>query len=150
MQRRNFVNAFTVGLMGWIAAESKDAHPASAQAVTPVMPVTAPTLPSEIESLAVKQQHIDWICKMAVEIGAIKPGMTREDLRRLFREEGGFYFSTMRLHRTYIYRNCDLIKVDVHFQPVPDDRDSKGRPSSLERPEDIITKISYPFFNSVR
>lgn len=85
------------------------------------------------ETFAVTKQITD----ILKECQAIKPGMTRAELSKVFSTEGGF--STAR-HRTYVYRGCPYIKVDVDFTLS----DSKQGPLD-ERPSDIINKISKPF-----
>lgn len=78
------------------------------------------------------------------DCGKIKPGMTRAELVKLFKEDTGgvavppsFAFPFQK-HMTFDYRKCDLIMVDVDFAPS----DSKEA-----RPTDIITKISRPYIN---
>jgi hypothetical protein len=67
----------------------------------------------------------------------IKPGMTRSDLLKMFTTEGGL--STAR-HRTFVYRGCPYIKVDVDF------RLSDPKQNVLEeKPTDIIAGISKPY-----
>jgi hypothetical protein len=48
-------------------------------------------------------------------------GMTRMNLLKVFKEEGGI---STRLSRRYAYRDCPYIKVDVEFEPV-------GQPNNL-------------------
>jgi hypothetical protein len=59
--------------------------------------------------------------KLGVDIGnilkecqTIKLGMTRAELGKVFRPEGGL--STAR-HRTYAFHDCSYVKVDVDFTP---------------------------------
>src|SRR5437667_276712 len=68
---------------------------------------------------------------------SVKPGMTRNDLLRVFTIEGGL---SNRLHRTYVYKRCPYIKVAVEFEAV-------GNPEDIltEMPADKIEKISTPF-----
>lgn len=80
--------------------------------------------------------------KLGIDIGnvlkecqTIKPGMTREELSKVFTTEGGL--STPK-HRTYGYRDCPYIKVDVDFTLSDAKQDE-------ERPTDIIAKISKPY-----
>ncbi|HZE69186.1 MAG TPA: hypothetical protein VE135_06620 [Pyrinomonadaceae bacterium] len=82
-------------------------------------------------------QHTEWIAKCLKEIESIKVGMTRDDLLRVFKEEGGI---STREWRRYAYHDCPYIKVDVEFQPVgdPDNKVSQS-------PKDKIIKISKPF-----
>ena len=94
-------------------------------------------------SLAAKQttdtdrEHTQWIVSVMDSIQTIKPGMTREDLSKVFTTEGGLSF---RLQRTYVYKDCPYIKVNVEFEAAanPDE-------GLTEMPEDKIVKISAPF-----
>jgi hypothetical protein len=82
-------------------------------------------------------KHTEWIATSLREMQTIKVGMTREDLLKVFKEEGGL---STRLERRYVYRDCPYIKVDVKFEAVgaPEDK----RTTSLK---DKITQISKPF-----
>ena len=81
--------------------------------------------------------HSQWLAKAMREMATIKPGMTRQDLLKVFQEEGGL---STRTQRRYVYRGSRYIKVDVTFEAVgvPEDK-------SAESPKDKITKISKPF-----
>src|SRR6266850_4946318 len=59
--------------------------------------------------------HSEWIAQSLREMETIKVGMTRADLLRVFREEGGL---STRTQRQYVYRECLYIKVAVEFEPV--------------------------------
>jgi hypothetical protein len=67
----------------------------------------------------------------------IKPGMTRAELLKVFTTEGGISSAT---HRTFVYRGCPYIKVDVDFTLS----DPKQK-TVEERPTDTIHKISKPY-----
>jgi hypothetical protein len=78
------------------------------------------------------------------EIHKIKPGMTRAELAKVFKEDTGSVawpsskpFPFVQ-HQRFDYRGCDLIMVDVDFSPS----DSKEA-----RPTDIIIKISKPYLD---
>ena len=73
------------------------------------------------------------------ECQSIKPGMARWNLLRIFTTEGGL--STPR-HRTYIWRGCPYVKVDVDFNPSDPKQDAHE-----EQPTDVITKISKPYLD---
>ena len=85
----------------------------------------------------VPEGHTEWVAKSLKEIERVKVGMTRGDLLKVFREEGGI---STRVWRRYVYRGCPYIKVDVEFEPV-------GEPENKlsQDPEDRIVKISRPF-----
>ena len=82
-------------------------------------------------------EHTEWIARSLKEIESVKPGMTRLDLLRVFKEEGGL---STRTARRYVYRDCPYIKVDVEFEPI-------GEPENKlsQSPRDKIIKISKPF-----
>lgn len=73
------------------------------------------------------------------DVQKLKTGSTRKDLMERFTTEGGL--STVK-ERTFVYRNCLYIKVDVTFNLT--DKDYKGdRPG--ESPGDKIVTISRPY-----
>jgi hypothetical protein len=89
------------------------------------------------------QEHEVWVGRTLGQMEAIKPGMTREDLLKMFRTEGGL---STGLHRTFVSRDCAYFKVGVEFKAVGrPDRDGDGRVTSQEDPRDIIVKISRPY-----
>ena len=62
-------------------------------------------------------------------------GMTRADLAKAYREDPGDAAvspSAFRPHQTFIYRACELIKVDVDFHPST---------AKQAGPADLITNI---------
>ena len=65
----------------------------------------------------------------------IKPGMTRTALLQEFTTEGGL---STAMHRTYVYRRCPLIKVQVDFAPA-------DPAAQAENPGDTIVNISKPY-----
>jgi hypothetical protein len=69
----------------------------------------------------------------------IKPGMTRAELLKVFGTQGGISTDTQR---TFVYRGCPYIKVDV------DSTLSAPKQNALEeRPTDTISKISKPYLD---
>jgi hypothetical protein len=77
------------------------------------------------------------IANILKECQTIKPGMTRAQLSKIFSTEGGLSSSA---HRTYVYHDCPYIKVDVDFAPSDPKQD-------VEKPTDIVTKISKPYLD---
>ena len=72
-----------------------------------------------VQSSQKLQGQTEWIANSLKEMQKIKVGMTRADLLKVFTTEGGL---STGLYRTYVYRECAYIKVDVEFEPV-------GRPA---------------------
>lgn len=101
--------------------------------------VSLVSVPAVLPSLDSRgpDEHTAWIAKSLKEIEGLKIGMTRADLLKVFKEEGGI---STRTWRRYAYRDCAYIKVDVEFEPVGE-LENKMRQS----PEDKIIKISKPF-----
>ncbi|NYF53541.1 hypothetical protein [Tunturiibacter gelidoferens] len=84
-----------------------------------------------------KQERTDWIAKVLDRLNSIHPGMTRKDLDRVLTTEGGL---STRLQRTYVFLDCQYIKVDVRFKAAA------GTPNSFgESPEDVIESVSKPY-----
>jgi len=81
------------------------------------------------------ENHTEWISECIKRIQSVKPGATRGELLEVFTTEGGI---STRSWRTYVYRECPYIKVDVEFKAVDDDKWD-------EKPGDVITKISKPY-----
>ena len=71
------------------------------------------------------------------ECQKIKPGMTRAELLKTFTTEGGL---STAAHRTFVYRSCPYIKIDVDFT-LSDPKQKMVE----ERPTDAISKISKPY-----
>ena len=77
------------------------------------------------------------ISDILTECQKIKPGMTRAELLKVFTTEGGVSSPTFR---TFVYRGCPYVKVDVEFTL------SDPKQNVLEeRPTDTISKISKPY-----
>jgi hypothetical protein len=75
------------------------------------------------------------IASVLKQCQTIKPGMTRAELSKVFSIEGGLSTIT---HRSYVYRDCPYVKVDVDFAPSVAEQD-------VERPTDVVTRISKPY-----
>ena len=57
-------------------------------------------------------EHTAWIVDVLNATQTIKTGMTRSDLMKVFTTEGGLPTTS---RRTYVYRQCPYVKVDVRF-----------------------------------
>jgi hypothetical protein len=104
-----------------------------ATAIAPAQKSIEPTQPSS----AIDWEHTKWIDSVMRSILTIKPGATRKDLLKVFKEEGGL---STRTQRTYVYKRCPYIKVDVRFAPVG--AEDNGL---TEMPEDKVITISRPY-----
>lgn len=83
------------------------------------------------------ESHTDWVLNSLEQMQTIQVGMSRKDLLKVFKEEGGL---STRTWRRYVYRECPFIKVDVEFEPVEAAEDK-----ITQYPSDRIIKISKPF-----
>jgi hypothetical protein len=90
-----------------------------------------------------REDHIDWVAASLKRMQAVKVGMTRDDLLKVFGTEGGL---STRSRRTFVSRDCPYFKVDVEFRAVARpglDRD--GRATLDEGRQDVIVMISKPY-----
>ncbi len=85
---------------------------------------------------AAAEDRSKWIAKVMRQIEAIQPGMHRQDLVALFREDGGLTF--VGAPQRYVLKECSVIKIDVKFKI------SRGEPMS-ESPDDVIESVSKPY-----
>ena len=101
---------------------------------------TATGKPAEIVSLPgtppIDWEHTQWVESVLRWTMEVKPGMTRQDLLRVFTTEGGI---SWRTHKTYVLKGCPYIKVDVEFSPI------KNEHNLEEDANDKILKISKPY-----
>jgi hypothetical protein len=87
--------------------------------------------------------HAAWVADALRRMQTIKPGMTRTDLLKVFKTEGGI---PTTLHRTFVSRDWPYFKVDVEFQAVGrPNRDASGRVTMVDGSKDRIVKISRPY-----
>lgn len=105
-----------------------------------VLSLSAYSKQDDKEAMSARERrgHDEWVAKSLREIETVKAGMTRADLLKLFGEEGGL---STRTQRTYVYRECSYIKVDVKFEPVADGNRNR------ENPDDKIVEISKPYLD---
>ena len=85
----------------------------------------------------VRQQHEAWVLTSLERMETVKSGMTRADLLKVFRTEGGVY--SLNFSGRYVFRDCQYFKVDVEFK-------SAGRNIS---DADIIKTISQPYIQRI-
>jgi hypothetical protein len=89
------------------------------------------------------QDHVVWVGQVLKQMQTIKPGMTRTDLLKVFRTEGGL---STGLQRTFVSRDCPYFKVDVEFEAVGrPSHDADGRDTLVEGSQDIIVNVSRPY-----
>lgn len=89
------------------------------------------------------EEHTKWIAESLIEMKTIKAGQTRGELLKVFTEEGGI--STVN-NRTYVYRKCPNIKVDVQFESFGQTKiDAEGNQRLIEDNRDKIKSISKPY-----
>ncbi len=89
------------------------------------------------------EENTKWISDSLREMKTIEVGKTRADLLKVFTTEGGL---STGLQRTYVYRKCPYIKVDVEFEAVGRPaKDAEGRVTLEESGKDTIKSISKPY-----
>lgn len=83
------------------------------------------------QSGSAARNHCAWVQESLDQIETVQVGMFRADLERLFTTEGGI---SSRSQRTYVYRGCPYIKVDVEFAPSEQNQNSADRITKISRP----------------
>jgi len=87
--------------------------------------------------------HTEWVSAALQRMQSIRPGMTREDLLRVFTTEGGI---STALWRTYVSRDCPYFKACVTFRrAAPRDADAAPTGFLQELDSDVIVTISQPY-----
>jgi len=99
----------------------------------------AEAVAAQVKAVSADREASKWIANALQEIQSIQPGMSRAELLKILREEGGL---SSRTARRYAYRGCPYIKVDVKFEAVgePDRGGGAGESS-----QDKVTSVSQPF-----
>jgi hypothetical protein len=89
------------------------------------------------------QDHNAWVRDALKKMQSIKPGMTREELLKVFTTEGGL---STGLRRTFVSRDCPYFKVVVEFKAAArPGSDTAGFVTLPEDNRDIIVKVSQPY-----
>ena len=84
-----------------------------------------------------------WLAARYAEAVSVRPGMTRRELRRLFRPDGGL--QTIPGSR-YVLKSCGLIKVEVKFDlPEGASREDFRDENELIDGRLKITEVSKPY-----
>lgn len=107
----------------------------SAIALLCVMAVGAITQFSAAAPSEIDREYTKWIDSAMRSMRTIKIGMTRAELLTIFTTEGGLSTTS---RRTYVYRHCPYIKVDVTFAAAS---------RNEELPTDKILEISRPYLD---
>lgn len=87
------------------------------------------------------QDHVTWVSHTLEKMETVKPGMTRWDLLKVFRAEGGI---STGLRQTFVSQDCPYFKVDVEFKSGA----GPDKPGVVMLPQDnrdIIVKVSKPY-----
>ena len=81
------------------------------------------------------RSHDLWLQERYFEATSISEGMTRADLMKVFRMDGGLQ---RHLPTRYVLKSSDFIKVDVEFEGPPS---AKGK---IILPEDLRSEMESP------
>ncbi|MBC8134799.1 MAG: hypothetical protein H8F28_02805 [Fibrella sp.] len=103
-------------------------------------------MPSEEDYKRWNSDHCRWLRDLLTQIRTIRPGTSRQELLKIFTEEGGISHDTFQ---SFICRECSLIRVDVTFQPYDKpNRKMEWHDEEGDRhiydPRDEVVKISVP------
>ena len=92
---------------------------------------------------AAEGDHRRWLAERYAEAVSVRPGMSRRDLSRLFRPDGGL--QTIPSGR-YVLKSCAMIKVEVKFA-LPEGASPEDFRDENEAADDAlkITEVSKPY-----
>jgi hypothetical protein len=94
------------------------------------------------------QEHEVWLTHLTEKMEAIKPGMTRWDVLKVFRTDGGppiwknAGLPTV-LRQTFVNQDSPYFRIDVEFEPVTRVDGSLGFLPEDHR--DVILRVSKPY-----
>ena len=97
------------------------------------------------------QDHVVWLTHLTEKMETIKPGMTRWDVLKIFRTDGGppirkdVGLPTL-LRQTFVSQDSPYLKIDVEFEPFFRAYGSLGLLPADNR--DVIVKVSKPYVQS--
>jgi hypothetical protein len=96
------------------------------------------------------QNHEVWLAHLMEKMETIKPGMTRWDVLKVFRAEGGVPApmpTPTGLQRSrFVSQDCPYFKIDVEFEPVARGNLVYNLSGFLtEDNRDVIVKVSKPY-----
>jgi hypothetical protein len=97
------------------------------------------------------QDHAVWLTHLTEKMETIKPGMTRWDVLKIFRTDGGppnrkdVGLPTL-LRQTFVSQDSPYLKIDVEFEPFTRLNGSLGFLPADNR--DVIVKVSKPYVQS--
>jgi len=87
--------------------------------------------------------HVAWVAESLKHMLTITPGMSRDQLLRVFSTEGGI---STALQRTFVSRDCPFFKVDVTFYRATGSNTNANRDEVLrELDNDTIASVSRPY-----
>jgi|HubBroStandDraft_5_1064220.scaffolds.fasta_scaffold245101_2 hypothetical protein len=92
-------------------------------------------LSSAISQTSASQDHVRWVESSLREMNAIKVGMTRGDVEKVFVAEAGISTASQK---TYTFRSCPYFHIDVEFAFEPANAADSG-------PNDKVVKMSRPY-----
>jgi hypothetical protein len=99
------------------------------------------------------QDHEVWLAHLMEKMETIKPGMTRWDVLKVFKAEGGLPATTPTptgLQRSrFVSQDCPIFKIDVEFKPVATGNLGYNLSGFLIADNrDVIVKVSKPYVQS--
>jgi hypothetical protein len=96
--------------------------------------------PTNRQTLASAQSSCALVKEALNDSSHIKAGMTRAEVEKSFRADGGLqFFSKSGSTTRYVYRKCELIKIDVKFEAAVVSQTGSWSPN------DIVVSVSKPY-----
>jgi hypothetical protein len=97
---------------------------------------------ADTQDKATQQERVKWVSKCMTELQSVKPGMTRAEVEKKFKMDGGLQgYVTVR----YIHPECSYFKIDVKFL-VKRNVEDQGR--VVPTPKDKALSVSKPYIEN--
>jgi outer membrane murein-binding lipoprotein Lpp len=86
------------------------------------------------------QDRVQWVLKCLADFGEIKPGMTRAEIDKRLRKEGGFQIGSKNVR--YNHPECLYFKINVEFAVK---RNPSDQNREVPSPDDKAVSVSKPY-----
>jgi len=94
---------------------------------------------TKIDHEKLNREHIEWVKKCLQDFNSIKPGITRGEIEKKFRHDGGLIASPFSVRFTH--PSCPYFKIDVRFVSKSNTDDQSWK---WEK-EDKVDSVSKPY-----
>jgi outer membrane protein assembly factor BamE (lipoprotein component of BamABCDE complex) len=96
---------------------------------------------STVPETGLQKERSAWVEKCLADFESIKPGMTRREVEKRLRQDGG---PSIGLDSRFVHSDCPYFKVDIEFVMKTDN----SLPTGPVSPDDLVSKVSIPYLQN--